>query len=125
SPMFNIFKKNIRFDLAWLEADMHSHLLYGIDDGCESAEISLNCIEGLQELGYTRFYATPHVFSEIYPNTPESILQAKLQLNADLRAHAEKVGGGFSSVELNAAAEYMIDDQFANYYEGGDLLTLP
>lgn len=118
--MFSIFKKNIKYDLAWLGPDMHSHLLNGIDDGCPDSAISLQCISGLQELGYKQFFATPHVFDEVYPNTSESIRDAHKRLTEDLKADPN-----LSSVTLHAAAEYMLDDKFSSYYERGELLTLP
>jgi protein-tyrosine phosphatase len=51
--MFSIFnkKKRARLDLSGLVADMHSHLLPGIDDGSPDTETSLELINGLQELG--------------------------------------------------------------------------
>lgn len=117
--MFGIFKKNKQYDLKWLGVDVHSHLLPGIDDGSPDAATSLTLMAGLQELGYHTFFATPHVYSEIYPNTPETILPAHQQLQAALEAK------GMADLKLYAAAEYMIDDQFASYADQGVLLTLP
>jgi protein-tyrosine phosphatase len=48
--------------------DVHSHLLPGIDDGCQSLEDSLACARLLVEAGYTHSFCTPH----IWPNLPEN-----------------------------------------------------
>jgi len=45
--------------------DLHSHLLPGVDDGCQSVIQSLTCIHRLMERGYVGTVCTPHL------NTPE------------------------------------------------------
>lgn len=84
---------------------MHSHLLPGIDDGSPDLATSLELIKGFQSLGYKKIITTPHVLWEIYPNTTETIL-AKREV---LRNEIAKAG---IDMELNAAAEYFIDDHF-------------
>lgn len=110
--MLSIFKKPKRTDLSWMGVDMHSHLLPGIDDGSPDVETSITCINGLRELGLHSFIATPHIYSEIHPNTPETIAPSYQKLRAALDAN------GHADVRLEAAAEYMIDDKFTSYYEG-------
>jgi protein-tyrosine phosphatase len=92
-------------DLGWLGADMHSHLLPGIDDGSPDVATSIQLIEGLMALGYKKFIATPHVLWDLYPNTPDTITKAL----GDLRAGLTERG---LDVEIGAAAEYYIDDHF-------------
>jgi protein-tyrosine phosphatase len=92
-------------DLSWLKTDIHSHLLPGIDDGSQDMETSLQLIKGMVELGYQKLVTTPHVLWEIYPNTEEDI---KLRLE-ELRIAVKQAG---IKVELDAAAEYFIDDHF-------------
>jgi Capsular polysaccharide biosynthesis protein len=102
--------------LDWLGMDVHSHLLPGIDDGSPDLGTSLSYIGRLEILGLTRFYATPHVHSELYPNTATTIHPALDRLKQALPP----------GIELKAAAEYMIDDAFATSLAKGDpLLTLP
>src|SRR3546814_21062640 len=60
-------------NLSWLNVDMHSHLLPGIDDGSPDLATSLTYLSRLQALGLRRFYVTPHVHAELYPNTPGTI----------------------------------------------------
>src|SRR5690606_31818397 len=60
------------------------------------------------------------IFSEIYPNTPQSIQPAYEQLRQALDV------AGMQEVKLSPAAEYMIDDRFTSYYDqGGQLMPLP
>ena len=89
----------------WLSRDIHSHLLPGIDDGSPDIETSLQLLRSLQEAGIREFICTPHVIGDLYRNTPETINTALEKLRK-----AAKQNG--LSVELGAAAEYMLDDHF-------------
>lgn len=118
--MFSWFqKKSTTHTLAGLTTDLHAHLLPGLDDGPPSLNKSLLLIRGLQALGYTRLFATPHIYHEFYPNTPETILpaldtvrQALLRENID--------------VQIDAAAEYYVDEHFEALLDSkAALLTLP
>jgi protein-tyrosine phosphatase len=114
--MFSIFKrKNKVQDIEWLSVDIHSHLLPGLDDGSPNVEESVKLIKSLYELGFSTLYCTPHIFTELYPNTPDTILPA---LNETKLA----VENAHIAVKLGAAAEYMLDDTFLI---SNDLLTLP
>ncbi len=105
--MFKLFSKSKsstgKADLSILKTDMHSHLLPGIDDGSPDISTSLQLIKGMMELGYTKLVTTPHIMWDMYKNTSEIILQ-KLELVRE----AVKAEG--LNVEINAAAEYFLDD---------------
>lgn len=92
-------------DLSWLKTDLHSHLIPGIDDGSPDMETSLELIKGMVELGYKKIVTTPHILWEIYPNTADKIKAGSIELKK-----AVKSAG--IDVEINAAAEYFIDDHF-------------
>lgn len=115
--MFSIFKKKKALvkDLTWLGVDLHSHLLPGIDDGSPDVETSVAYIKALKELGISKFHCTPHIISDLYPNTAETINSARELLANALEA--ENV-----DVVLTAAAEHMVDDGFT---VEDDLLCLP
>ncbi|HMH23211.1 MAG TPA: CpsB/CapC family capsule biosynthesis tyrosine phosphatase, partial [Puia sp.] len=105
--MFSIFKKRgvLAVDFGILGADMHSHLIPGIDDGVPDLDTSLTMIRGLVDLGYKKLITTPHVYSDMFPNTPETILPGhKLVAAAIKEQHIP--------VEFHAAAEYLLDDRF-------------
>ncbi|WEK19709.1 MAG: histidinol phosphatase [Candidatus Pedobacter colombiensis] len=97
-------KKNIS-EVEWLGVDVHNHLLPGIDDGAIDIVQSISFIKALNELGFHKFICTPHIFTELYPNTTETITQALMDVKAAL-AKTEL------NVEVNAAAEYMVDETF-------------
>ena len=104
--MFLFRKKNTKsLNLGWLETDMHSHLLPGIDDGSPSLQTSVKFIRGFAELGFKKIITTPHIFWELYPNTPE-IIHRKLD---EVREALTSEG---INIELHAAAEYFMDDHF-------------
>ncbi len=101
-----------------LGLDLHSHLLPGIDDGAKTVEESLALIRRLQGMGFNRFITTPHVMADLYPNTPEIILE-KLEV---VRAAAREEG---LEVQIDAAAEYLMDEAFGEKMAAVELLTLP
>ena len=115
--MFSIFKKKnpLVTDLSWLGVDIHSHLLPGIDDGAKDIEESISYIKNLHDLGFYKLICTPHIFTELYPNTRETIVPAAEKVQSALAV--ENV-----NVKIEYAAEYMIDDVFK--VEKG-LMTLP
>lgn len=117
--MLSIFKSaTTRFPIAEiLHTDMHSHILPGIDDGAKDVETSIALIKGLQSLGYKRFVATPHIISDLHPNTKETIDAAFTQLRQALLAEQLEV-------EIDYAAEYMMDEMFEGLMEKGPLLKL-
>src|SRR4051794_10522387 len=116
--LFSRKNKSQAIDLSWLKADMHSHLVPGIDDGSQEMATSLEMIRGLVALGYSKIITTPHILWEMYPNTPEKI-QAGID---DLRAAVKEE---HLEVEIVGAAEYYIDDHFDKQVrEKAPLLTL-
>ena len=119
--MFNFFKKarhNRTVDLSALKTDMHSHLITGIDDGAKTVEDSIALVQGLHELGYSKLVTTPHIMSEIYPNTKEIINTGLDRLKNDTAALTP-------NVQLAAAAEYYLDEVFdSQLQEDRPLLTI-
>ncbi|RCH56663.1 histidinol phosphatase [Mucilaginibacter hurinus] len=117
--MFSFFKKplpEVRFD--WLGTDMHSHLLPGIDDGSPDVESSIRYISALNDLGFNRFFCTPHIFMELYPNNRETITAALNQVK-----QSDELKG--RNIRIDAAAEYMVNQDFGPLVKETNLLTLP
>lgn len=118
--MWTIFNRKRQFpDLSWMHVDMHSHLLPGLDDGCENATQSVALLERLADLGLQKFYFTPHIIQDMYPNTAASIGDAF----HTLRREAENV----QHLAAGYAAEYMIDSAFDQQFAKNprNLLCLP
>jgi tyrosine-protein phosphatase YwqE len=104
--------------LTTLGADMHSHLLPGLDDGAESVEQSLELLRSLRDLGFRKLIMTPHIMGDFYKNTPEGIRAA---LNF-LREAA--IGAGLGDVALDCAAEYYLDEFLGQkLVDGTEMLT--
>jgi len=97
--------------------DIHSHVLPGIDDGAQTISSSIALASSLQEIGVSRIITTPHINHYVWNNSPE-IIKNKLQetQNAFLENNIQ--------APIQAAAEYFIDDWFANHFKEERLLTL-
>ena len=96
---------------------MHSHLLPGIDDGVKTFEQSLVTIRKLMDVGYEKFVTTPHIMSDSYPNTPAII-------NEKLTTLKKFLADNKVNVEIEAAAEYYLDEFTMNAVSGDtELLT--
>ena len=99
-------------DLSFLGVDMHSHLLPGLDDGLKTLEETVEYLRHLQQMGYRKMICTPHIMSDMHPNSPETILP-KLDLVR------EAIGKAGLDIQVEAAAEYMIDLEFEKLVESG------
>src|SRR5687767_14846063 len=106
--MFKLFSRSSSShpDYSLLGTDMHSHLLPGIDDGSPDLDTSIELIKGMMKLGYTKLVTTPHIMWDMYKNDRDGIL-SKLDL---LRERVVKEG---LEIEINAGAEYFLDDHVA------------
>ncbi len=103
-------------DFSQVKADMHSHLIPGIDDGARTMEDSTAMVRRMHELGFKKLITTPHIQGEFYKNTPEIIIDGLAKLK-------EAVAAENIPVELEAAAEYLLDDAFEEKMKSGDLLS--
>jgi len=98
--------------------DMHSHLLPGIDDGAKDLETSIALIQKMASYGIKNIITTPHVLGDVYPNTPEIIKRALKEVRTALLER------NITDITIDAAAEYMLDEQFSAILEKDKLLTL-
>lgn len=84
--------------------DVHTHLLWGVDDGSKSREYSEGMIGNMKSLGMKRAFCTPHIMAGLPENNAVSLRDRfeknMLPFSADM---------GF---ELKLAAEYMMDEAF-------------
>jgi len=115
--MFSFLKKIEPIRGPILKVDLHSHLIPAIDDGSKSMEESIEMLKGLEALGYEKVITTPHIMTDAYKNTQEIIRNG---LDA-LRQEARKAG---IALEIDAAAEYYLDDGFYDLLEAGDLMNV-
>ncbi|MBS1627079.1 MAG: histidinol phosphatase [Bacteroidetes bacterium] len=102
--MFFFSKKNTQTNLSFLGADMHNHLLPRLDDGLQTESETIAFIEKFKTVGYKKIICTPHILSGVHPNSSATILPA---LNRIKTLVKEKN----IDIEIEAAAEYMIDHE--------------
>ncbi|UIR55970.1 protein tyrosine phosphatase [Sphingobacterium sp. SRCM116780] len=104
--------------LAFLEVDMHNHILPGIDDGSQSIEQSIDLLKGLNRMGFDKFICTPHIMDGMYPNNRQIIQQTKEKLQKELNERTD-------ATTLFAAAEHMIDDNLERLVQNNELCVMP
>jgi tyrosine-protein phosphatase YwqE len=104
------YKKKIEveldpLDFSVLKTDIHSHFIPGIDDGAPDMEASITLIKKMQALGFSKVITSPHVMSDFYQNSSETILNGLADVRAELKVQN-------INMEIEAAAEYYIDYEF-------------
>ena len=102
------FRKKVRpeFDFSRVAVEMHNHILPGIDDGCDNVAESIEILRTLEKIGYQKVIFTPHVISDLFPNTPDTINAALKVLKDALALETEPL-----NMKLEVSAEYMADNE--------------
>ncbi len=90
--------------------DIHCHLLPGVDDGAATPEKSKALQLRMQGMGMKGMYLTPHLIHGAYDNRSEE------DLRREFEAFRPEAG-----LDVRLAAEYFIDDMFAERMEGNPL----
>ena len=119
--MFGLFKKaKVVPAINHLTSiDMHSHILPGIDDGAQNVEESIELIKGLSQLGYKKFWCTPHIMGDYFRNNRQIIEEKRDIVRNKLEEH------GLGHIQIEAAAEYYLDEFiFEDIKSGKDLMPL-
>ena len=93
--------------------DYHSHILFGVDDGVKTLEVSLQVLQRYEEIGIAEVWCTPHIMEDL-PNTTEGLRARFAELQAAYHG----------PVKLHLAAEYMMDQFFEERLQQKDLLPL-
>src|SRR6478752_6624702 len=97
--------------------DMHSHLLPGLDDGSKHEDESMDLIRSFHQMGYKKLIMTPHIMGDFFKNTPDTILPALERMRSLVKEEG-------LDIELNAAAEYYMDEWFIDKLNNNEpLLT--
>ncbi len=116
--MFNIFGKSKPKEKLFFNTDIHCHIIPGIDDGSESAVLSVELVERMKGWGIDHIIATPHVTQETFENTPETIRPAL----AELRKALDEAN---IDVKLEQSAEYRLDEFSMDQMERGVVMPYP
>ena len=93
--------------------DHHSHILPGVDDGIATMEEALQALQALATTGIKELWLTPHIMED-FPNTPAALQERFATLQSSYTG----------PITLHLAAEYMIDNQFDELLENGNLLPI-
>ena len=99
-----------------ITTDIHSHLIPGIDDGVQTVEQSLQLLSALADLGYKKVVTTPHIMGDYYKNGPHNILPGLEMMRGELKKNQ-------IPIELEAAAEYMVDETLEEKIKKREILT--
>lgn len=104
SKIFNKEKPVLeKIDLSSFKVDVHSHLIPGIDDGAQTMDEAIAMLAKFESLGYEKVITTPHIMSDYFKNSPDTILPGLDKL----RETKEKLN---LKIEVEAAAEYYYDE---------------
>lgn len=110
-------KKRLRDLIPSGMVDIHSHLMFGIDDGAKSEEETLYLVKAMLNIGFDQFITTPHTLKNIWDNTTDSILSKEAEIKKLLIENNIKNS-------FKAASEYFLDAHLMSSLEETPLLTL-
>ena len=115
---FISFKKSfIGSGLLHNMTDIHSHILWGVDDGVKTYTEAVTSLRWLKGNGISRTYLTPHIMSDFSKNTSEYLSEAFSIFVKRLE------DDGIGDIpELRLGAEYMLELAFEKHKKEG-LLT--
>ncbi len=114
--LFKTAPKLPPIDLSILGTDVHSHLIPAIDDGSKSLDDSIAMLKKFASLGYKKVITTPHVMSDFYRNSPETILGGLETVKAELNKQG-------ITIEMEAAAEYYLEFHLSDLIKEKNVLT--
>ena len=98
--------------------DIHSHLIYGVDDGSRSLEESLNLFKVMYDAGVTDMIITPHYIKDSRYSNPRI---NNLELLETLKKEVKKNN---ISINLYLGNEIFIDDDIYNLLEKNIISSL-
>ncbi len=107
-----VFGRGRQLDLTGM-TDWHCHILPGVDDGIKTMADAIAILDRYEEAGIKEVWLTPHIMEDI-PNSTAFLRQRFAEL--------KEVYDG--SIELNLAAENMIDGLFMERLKSNDLLPI-
>jgi tyrosine-protein phosphatase YwqE len=79
-------------DFSILKTDIHSHFIPGIDDGSTDMETTINLLQEMKKLGFSKVITSPHVMSDFYKNSSEKILAGLANIRAELKVQKNRYG---------------------------------
>lgn len=95
--------------------DIHTHLLFGVDDGPETIEESVAMLKAAKAQGVDEMILTPHYRHGMFPYPKDAIAENL----AKLQPYAERIG-----IELHLGTEHHVNSMIIEYIENGRCRTL-
>ncbi len=97
--------------------DLHSHIIYDVDDGSKSIEESIDIIKEASEKGITDMVATPHYMKGAMVSTPETI-------NEKLNILREKLKEENVRINIYSGHEIYVDSTIFEDLENKKINTI-
>lgn len=94
--------------------DLHCHWLSGLDDGAPTEEVGRHMLARLEELGFARVVATPHMRPGLFDTTRQQILEA-----------FERQRPSEIALVLDVSAEHYFDDVVFARLRRGEAVPYP
>lgn len=98
-------------------ADIHIHMLPGVDDGAKTMEDAVKMLKAACHAGTKVFCLTPHFYPGIFGNNHEAVMEAFQRLRAI-------AGERFPEVQLYLGNELRYSPNCLSWLEQGTCLTL-
>ena len=95
--------------------DIHTHLLFDVDDGAESLEESIAMLQEAKKQGITAMILTPHYRHGMFRFDHQQIKQNFLLLFK----HAKEIG-----MKLSLGTEFHVNSHIVEYLQSGRCVTL-
>ena len=112
--LINLKKSFIDSGLLKNMTDIHSHILFGVDDGIKVYEDTVTSLQWLKNNGINHIYLTPHVMSD-FPKNTTAFLTESFDLLKE-RLENDRVAG---IPELRLGAEYMLESAIEKHKSDG------
>ena len=95
--------------------DVHSHIVYGVDDGSKTIEDTINMIKEAKKVGFTDIICTPH-YMEDYYEVPCEEISSKISQIRDL---AEGI-----NIKIHQGNEIYANESIIEYIKSGQATSL-
>lgn len=97
--------------------DIHSHIIYGVDDGSKDIEESIAMLKMLVNQGFSAVVATPHYSRRYRNDEPKKLIDKAYALQQAVR---EEIGPDF---QIYLGQEIFYSDDVVDLLDEGKLLT--
>ena len=95
--------------------DVHSHIVYGVDDGSKTIEDTIHMIKEAKKVGFTDIICTPH-YMEDYYEVPCEEISSKISQIRDL---AEGI-----NIKIHQGNEIYANENIIEYIKSGQATSL-